>query len=285
VTAGALVQAALTASADELLRCDAPLRQGEYAEAVHDARVAVRRLRSDLRALVPALDAAWASALREKMRWLGDELGAARDAGVLLERLERDLKELREGDAAPARAALEPWAAARDAAYARVGELVREPRYVALLDEIVAAARAPLPGERAGDDACELAAAVMRDAWKSLRKAVRRRSRPATDLELHRIRIKAKRVRYTAEAVVPAIGKRARTFARKVEALQTVLGEQHDAVVVHERLQQAAGSGEHAFVTGELAALEREAALRARRRWRKAWRAAARRKHRFWTTL
>jgi CHAD domain-containing protein len=278
VIAATLVQAALIASADELVRCDARLRAGEYAEAVHDARVAIRRLRSDLSTLLPALDRPWACALREKMRWLGDELGAARDAGVLFERLVHDVEKLPELDAVRAHEALEPWRAARDAAYAHVGTVVREPRYAALLDEIVAAARDPLPGERAGEDACDLAATVMRDAWKALRRAVRRRSRPATDLELHRIRIKAKRVRYAAEAVVPAIGRPARSFARRVEALQTVLGEQHDAVVAYESLRQAAHSG-------DLAALEREAARRARRRWRKAWRAAARRKRRFWTAL
>ena len=285
MTAGTLVRAALTASADELVRCDARLRAGEYAEAVHEARVAVRRLRSDLRTLALALDRPWACTLREKMRWLGDELGAARDAGVLLDRLADDLEQLPEAWAVRAREALEPWSAARDAACARIGTMVGEPRYTALLEEIVAAARDPKIGERAGTDACTLAAEVMRDAWKALRKAVRRRSRPATDLELHRIRIKAKRVRYAAEAVASVIGKPARTFARKVEALQTVLGEHHDAVVAYARLRQDAGSGEHAFVAGELAALEREAALRARNRWRRAWRAAARRKRRFWTTL
>lgn len=283
--AGALVQAALSASADELMRCDARLRLGEYAEAVHDARVAVRRLRSDLHTLSPALNGAWACELRENMRWLGDELGAARDAGVLLERIGHDLEALPEAEATRARAALEPVYAARDAAYARVAAMVREPRYAVLLEQIVAATRDPVPGERAGEDARDFAAAVMRDAWTVLRKAVRRRSRPATDHELHRIRMKAKRVRYAAEAFTPLIGKRARTFARKVEVLQNVLGEQHDAVVAYERLRQAAGSGEHAVVTGELAALERKAALRARRRWRKAWRAVARRKRRFWTAL
>jgi CHAD domain-containing protein len=285
VTAGTLVQAALTASADELVRCDARLRAGDDAEAVHDARVAVRRLRSDLRALRPALDRAWANELRERLRWLGDELGAARDAGVLFERLSRDVGTLRAPEAAGVREALEPWCAARDAAYARVAAMVLEPRYAALLEQIVAAGRAPHAGGQAAEDACAFAAAVMRAAWKTLRKTVRRRSRPPTDLELHRIRMKAKRARYTAEAVIPVVGKRARRFAREVEALQNVLGEQHDAVVAYERLCRDGAGGDHAGITGELATLEGEAAQRARRRWRKAWRRVARRKRRFWSGL
>ncbi len=64
-----------------MLRCAAD------ADAVHHARVCVRRLRSDVRTFQPLLDAGWAGELRERLRWPQDVLSAARDADVVLEHL------------------------------------------------------------------------------------------------------------------------------------------------------------------------------------------------------
>ena len=60
---------------------------GEDPEGVHDARVAARRLRSDLRTFSPVLDAAWAKPLRAELGWVGALLGRVRDPEVLLARL------------------------------------------------------------------------------------------------------------------------------------------------------------------------------------------------------
>ena len=70
-----------------LLRHDPGVRLGIDIEDVHQARVATRRLRSDLRTFQPLLDEAWADALRDELRWLGAELGRVRDAEVLRDRL------------------------------------------------------------------------------------------------------------------------------------------------------------------------------------------------------
>jgi triphosphatase len=51
-------------------------------EAVHQARIATRRLRSDLPTLRDFVDARWASQLGGELRALGAELGAARDIDV-----------------------------------------------------------------------------------------------------------------------------------------------------------------------------------------------------------
>ena len=53
---------------------DAP--DGDDPESVHQARVATRRLRSDLRTFEPFLDERFAAELRGELRWLGAELGA-----------------------------------------------------------------------------------------------------------------------------------------------------------------------------------------------------------------
>ena len=79
-----------------LMRHDPVVRLDTDPEGVHHARVATRRLRSDLRTFRTVLDQEWTAALREELGWLGGELGAARDAGVLLERLTAHVGELPE---------------------------------------------------------------------------------------------------------------------------------------------------------------------------------------------
>jgi hypothetical protein len=53
------------------------------------------------------------------------------------------------------------------------------------------------------------------------------------------------------------------------------LGDEHDAVVACRRLRELA-HGEHAFLAGELAALDLLAQRDARETWRGAWRVAKR---------
>jgi CHAD domain-containing protein len=120
--------------------------------------------------------------------------------------------------------------------------------------------------------------------WRKLCRAVERLSGSPSDAELHRIRIKAKMCRYAAEAVEPITGKRARRFARRIEDVQTILGELHDAAVERERLRASVGAvdARAAFVAGELSAFETVASGEARRAWRRAWRKAAQKRLRFW---
>ncbi len=272
-----VVRAALAASVERLVRCDAGLRLAPDEKTVHDARVAVRRLRSDLRSFAGLLERGWAGGLRGRLRWLGDGLSSARDADVLLVRLRRAALRLPEADRARARTVCEPFVALRAAAYRHMGEMLRDPRYAALLAELVEGARRPPLSARADEPARALVEPLIAGAWKTLRKAVRGRTRPPADGELHRIRIEAKRVRYAAEALTPVGGRPARRLARAVERLQAILGDHHDAVQAYAQLRRHASGAETAFLAGELAALEQAAARDARRRWFRAWRRAKRR--------
>ena len=70
------------------------MRRGGDPEDVHQARVATRRLRSDLRTFGDFVYEEWATSLRAELRWLGAELGEVRDAEVLLARLRADITQL-----------------------------------------------------------------------------------------------------------------------------------------------------------------------------------------------
>ena len=161
---------------------------------------------------------------------------------------------------------------------------MREPRYTALLDALVAAAQAPAVTAEAARPAVAVMTPLVAGQWKKLRKAVRKAGKEPPDEVLHGIRVKAKRCRYAAEAVEPVVGRRARDFARAVTGLQDVLGEQHDAVVAEGWLRQAAGSArrDQALVAGQLVVLERAAAATARQRWRPVWKALSRKSLTSW---
>jgi CHAD domain-containing protein len=252
---------------------------------VHQARVATRRLRSDLRPFRSLLDAGWAKALRDELGWLADILGRVRDGDVLLLAM-RDLAallpEARTRDAGRILTTLEEE---RDAAHEALLATLRGERYVALLDRLVEAAGAPALLADAGAPAQEVVPALVRRPWRSLARSVKAVSDPPTDEELHAIRIRTKRVRYAAEAVAPVAGKSAARFAAAAADLQEVLGDLNDAVVAEEWLRSwAAGSRSlrAVFAAGELAGLERSAGLESRGRWPKAWKRLSASKLRSW---
>jgi len=279
-----VVRRALAVSVVRLLRHDAPVRLGEDPEAVHQARVATRRLRSDLRTFRDALEPSWSAPLRDELRWLGDELGAVRDAEVLRDRLRTRVELLDPNDQRAAEAVVERLSAARDRARDRLVSALADRRYVALLDDLVLATREPgLLEEAAALPARGAGRPMLEALWKHLETAAGRASDDASDGLLHRARIRTKRMRYAAEAVLPVFGKRASAFATAAADLQDVLGEHQDSVVARSWLREAASAGADPFVAGQLVALEARAASDARDRWPAAWKALSRKRLRFWS--
>ena len=104
----------------------------------------------------------------------------------------------------------------------------------------------------------------------------------AANSELHAARIAVKRARYAAELAAPSSGKRMRKLVSSYKELQDVLGDHQDSVVARAWLRAAAQDGADAFVAGELAAIEAQAAAEARAAWPKAWKALSRKRLRFW---
>ncbi|HEX9343841.1 MAG TPA: CHAD domain-containing protein, partial [Actinomycetota bacterium] len=89
-----LLRQDLANAARRLFDNEAGVRLGDDPEAVHQARVGIRRLRSTLRTFRSVLDREWSGALRAELAWIADLLGAVRDADVLLERLRHGLTAL-----------------------------------------------------------------------------------------------------------------------------------------------------------------------------------------------
>ena len=272
-SAGGAVQRALALSAIRLIRHDAVMRLDADPEGVHQARVATRRLRSDLRTFRSLLDDEFASSLRGELGWLAGILGDVRDGDVLLERLRRRAAELPEADRDDAGPVLTSLQADRDAAHAALLEALASRRYLRLLDRVVAAANDPSLSDDASVPASDVVPGLVRRPWHKLTKRVENLGESPSDDDLHQIRIRTKRARYAAEAAAPIVGKPARAFAHAAADLQDVLGDLNDAVVAARRLDEWAAQhgAENTRGAEALSALERAAAAELHGRWRPVW--------------
>ena len=260
-TATDQLQTALRRQFDELVRTETAVRHGD-AEAVHDMRVAVRRLRSFLRTAKPMLDERWVESLRDELDWLGQMLGAVRDPDVLSAALKHQIEELHGGDAGRSSGLLEPLKSEHDEAHARLVEGLNDERYAKLLAAVEAAAEAP-PSRRSDKSLRKLA-----------KKELRRLRKRGTDVplwlsdeQLHKRRIRVKRARYAAELVEPSVGKKASRFIDAAKDVQDVLGDHQDAVVAAHRLRLLARQSKTrgaALVAGRL--LEQQEQRRSRTR-------------------
>jgi CHAD domain-containing protein len=283
---GDVFRATLRASFDRILDHDYALRvdpEHPSPHDVHQARVATRRLRSDLKTLRPALDPVWLAHTRAELQWLGTVLGTVRDLDVLCDHLGR---ESGAADGNGPDELLSRVAQERRAAGRKLMAALAEDRYLDLLDRIHAALVAPPFSEssahassptRVGADsaAARVLPTLVAHQWRTLRRRVRKGGRRPTDSELHRIRIGAKQLRYASEMAAPVIGARARRTAQASEAVQTILGEHHDAAAAKRWLAARASdtSPSTSFRAGRLWSEHdtRQKTLRHRRR--SAWRA------------
>jgi CHAD domain-containing protein len=274
------LRATIEAQFHQIIAHDAGTRLGEDPEHLHQMRVACRRLRTLLREARAMLVPEWMEPLREEIGWLGDELGAVRDLDVLRQHLSDEVAALDSADARGGALLIRALEAERRGRREALVTALRSERYVALLGALEEASRKPQIAE--ADVSLE---GVAGDAFKRLRKAVRRLGDEPSDAALHEVRIKVKRARYAAELVSPAAGKRVERFIERAKEFQDVLGEYQDAVVARERIRALAARGHGiagAFVAGRL--LEREEARRVEilRRFPKRWRKLEKRGLKAW---
>jgi CHAD domain-containing protein len=254
-----IVRAAIGDSVRRLLANDPVIRIGDDPEGVHQARVATRRLRSDLRTFGAVLDARWSDALRADLQWLGAALGKARDADVLTSLLQTTLASLPGDRRAHAQPLFVRLAEQRERERAALLTVMRSDRYATLLDDLVDAARDPfvLPG-RGSPRARKVAPDLARKPWKRLCRAIRGLDDVPSAADLHRVRRKAKQARYALEAISPVAKAGVTKLAERAAAIQGTLGDHQDRAIARSWLANAAAEIDQpdvAFVAGELAGL------------------------------
>ncbi|HYI40667.1 MAG TPA: CHAD domain-containing protein [Allosphingosinicella sp.] len=196
------------------------------ARALHQSRVALRRLRSALSLFKPALIDDEAAHLRAELRWYAALLGEARDVDVLLAAKGPDGR-------ASARGARKLLRQARTDAYARVQAALGEPRLPAAILDLVAWSEvgAWRSGEPAGEPIAGFATDRLERGWKRVRRPAK--ALRSLDPEArHRLRIEMKKLRYAAEffvALAPRSRKRQqKRFISQLQRLQDLLGKLND---------------------------------------------------------
>jgi CHAD domain-containing protein len=300
---GRALVAYLTTQRDAIRATEPGVRYGD-ADAVHDMRVATRRLRSTLRSFRSVLRP-W-QPLRDELKWFATALGGVRDGDVMGQRLTEAV------GAQPPELVIGPVAArlaqrvARESAQARerLIEAMDSPRYAGLLaglDDLVVAG----PTRRVGKGRLRRAArrALLRadrrlDAGRKTGDRAGRTSGdhtvnitgdhagPSRDERLHEARKAYKRARYAVEVLVPVAGQPASRLRKRLKYLQDVLGAHQDAVITTTRLREhglrAFAAGENAFTYGLLGGRQQEAAALSRARLPRARRRATAAKVRGW---
>ena len=195
------------------------------AEALHQARVGLRRLRSALSIFEPMLAGPKFGRFQGELRDLAGLLGRVRDVDVMIDKLD-DAEALRR------------LAAAREARLAAVtAALGSAPVRALMLDLVAWIAIGPW---REAADRADLRARPATDfaaaALDRLRRRVKRRGRHLAELDetaRHRVRIAGKKLRYAAEffaSLYPGKkpGRRREALLDALEKLQTQLGHLND---------------------------------------------------------
>ncbi|MCL3859628.1 CYTH and CHAD domain-containing protein [Actinotalea sp. K2] len=289
--AGAVVWSHLAEQVTALTDRDPEVR-ADQPDAVHQMRVASRRLRSALRTFRPLLDRSVTDPLRADLKELGEVLGRARDAEVMRDRLAASLAEQDvELVIGPVRRRLrsELDDRYRQALRDVVAYLDTE-HYLSLLDQLDHLVDSPPWTDLARKRADAVLPRRVEKAYRDLADLSARARRwppgPERDAALHECRKAAKRTRYASEVLVAVAGRPATRFAAAMEEVQDALGEHHDSVVAQALTREigvrAHLDGENAFTWGLLHALEGRRRRDADAAFERAWRAASRKKLRRW---
>jgi CHAD domain-containing protein len=270
-TAGAVLGRALARSSEKFLFNDAAAGRDDApdeTERVHESRVALRRMRSNLRTFRLLVDPAWGTSLRAELAWYADRLGETRDLHVLRDRLSLAGASVLDDD--QLRPILRVVDNSIESAGAGVDDVRTGERHARLTKEILRACEDPPFTAKADEPADDVLGPMMKRTWHDVRGAGRLARKKPTDDHLHKLRIRLKGLRYGSETVSMVDGSPARKTARAAETLQSRLGDLHDVSVSRAWLANLADERPSlAEAADQLADFEEAAAAAIRKGWRK----------------
>ncbi|MGG5885947.1 CHAD domain-containing protein [Falsiroseomonas sp. HC035] len=262
----------------EVLVWFAPVAEaGTDPTGVHQMRVALRRLRSALKAFRAAADGPALRRFDAQAKALAGSLGPARDWDVFLAGLAAELAEALPDEPRIA-ALLATGRRHRDAAYAALRLQLSGPAFRRLAwDAVALDVRTPWRAEASEEAAARrdaplpnLADHLLARRWRRL-TAVGRDIAPLPDAEFHALRLDGKRMRYLAELFAPLYGrKKSRRFLDRLAEVQEQFGLANDATVARALVGPEA-DGPGAWAAGVAEGWVRARSRRARSRSAKAW--------------
>lgn len=263
ITAGEAFQAVARGGLAQIAANAALLRAQPNAEAVHQLRVAARRLRSAFGAFRDAIGGRDGSGdedlgrVKAELKWLGQACDAARNLDVFIEET-LGSAEPGVGPSAGLSALRDAAEAARSAAWSSVSGVAASARFRKLMIDAAAWVET---GDWRDSEAAQLPLKPFaRQALKRRLQKVAGRGRNARDGDdaaRHQLRIEAKKLHYAAEALASLFGeKHARRYLRHVKDLQAALGALNDLATAEPLIASLALPADAAFVAGELVGLK-----------------------------
>lgn len=230
-------------------------------DAVHDTRVAIRRLRSTLRVFGKLLDSSEFGEMDGELRWFASLLGDVRDCQVQQNRFNEAIDDVpRKLILGPVKSRIrKDLQAVERPARRRVKKAMKSTRYEDMMAVLRRwSAEPPVDGAVAPKTLRKRADRAQRKADRRLATALESED----DAMLHRARKAAKRARYAAELCRP-LGKpkRAKRTIKHYKHIQNLLGQHQDAAVAEETLRKMGVSAgktgrENGFTFGMLYARE-----------------------------
>ncbi len=224
---------------ERMLEHEPGTRAGEDIEALHDMRVATRRMRAAFLVFGAHQDQEALKPLLKGLRRTGRTLGAVRDLDVFREKIQHYLVSLPAERRDELNPLLEALNQQREAARAVLLEYLESPAYRRFVERFQTALAHPLPelppftadGPRP-TQVCHLIPGLVLERWAAVRAFEAWVGQPDTPLtRYHQLRIAAKGLRYTLEYFSELLGKEAQTCLERVKKLQDHLGDLQDAVV------------------------------------------------------
>src|SRR5262245_22445680 len=267
LTVGAAFHAVAHNCLRQILANEAATRAGR-AEFLHQMRIGLRRLRAAIAIFAAANSNEHTDRIKAELRWITQELGPARDLDVFAAEVLTPLRASGpdDGGSAPARRNFD---ARRDAAYARAAAALDSSRYRnAILNLAEWIETGPWNDQDNDRKASRnrTVAEYARQELARLRKKVMKKGAELRQLgvaQRHRLRIRAKRLRYATEFFAttfpgePAAGRRSKSLAA-LKDLQDALGSLNDIATHHELIAGLAPGDAGATSSNKFEALLKE---------------------------
>ncbi len=225
----------------EQLRANEPIaRRGGNPEGIHQARVAIRRLRAAFKVFRRVLPREERGHFAQELRWLQQELGEARDLDVFILETLAPLRS-RVPDEESLAGLSKRVETARRTAYRRAQNALQSRRYGRILLMLERWLHFPSV-ETAGTPLAKPIGGFAKHAIRKTQKkllAHGNRLDSVDDEELHTVRIEGKQTRYCVEFFASLYPKRSvRRHIKQLSALQDCLGGLNDGVVADSLLRR-----------------------------------------------
>jgi CHAD domain-containing protein len=216
---------------------------GDEPEAIHDLRVASRRLQQVLDLLYASPQPKGVRRLRRRIRRCRRSLSEVRNSDVLLERVERRLRRKRVARRRAWEAVrdhvVEERAAAFEEAVERLVRLKLGAVFLGLKEAIESAPAAMSGGEGSAGPSIAFATRVaesLQEVWQEFETQVLESHRQPEPQKLHGVRIAAKRLRYLVEVLVELGAEGSATALDWLKRLQEHLGDWHDLEILEQAM-------------------------------------------------